>query len=108
HAGRRLCQQRVHLTPQRGIAGTCVREKRIALGRRPLARLVKQFLDFAQALRRHVHPRRLVDRCGSYEPGFQLRMTVIGAGAGSSTIVSIRNRWPSGEMMYEMLKPLSI
>ena len=54
-AGRRLRQQGLDLAPQRGIVRARAREKRVALGRRPLARLVKQPFDLAQALRRHIY-----------------------------------------------------
>ena len=55
HAGRRLRQQRLDLAPQRRIVRARAREPRVALGGRPLARLVKQPFDLAQALRRHIY-----------------------------------------------------
>ena len=57
HSGRRLRQQGLDLAPQRGIVRARAREKRVALGWRPLASLMKQPFDLAQALRRHVQPR---------------------------------------------------
>jgi hypothetical protein len=58
HSPRRLRQERLDLAPQRGIVRARAREPRVSLVRRPLASLVKQPFDLAQALRRHVSPRR--------------------------------------------------